>query len=291
MTERPQGIRSRIIAMEADLSPSERRVAEFFATQGPDTVLLSAAELGRMTRTSDATVIRTAKALGYTGLPELKLDLGGELMSSAHPARRLATRLALTKDTSETPLVERLAADAGERIGETERLFDEDALDAAAAAIEKAPAVMTFGVGLSRVIAEYQALRLGRVGKRVHFAKNMGFALADDLIQLREHDVIIVFNPGRDVREMTTIFERSSQVGATTIVVCASHAAPSASRADIVLIAPASAGGFTGETLTAGIIADVLVFALAQRAEQRATAVSEELTRLRRSLIGKRALS
>lgn len=288
---RGAGIRERIAEREASLSPTERRVAMFFAAQGPDTVLLSAVELGRLTRTSDATVIRTAKALGYTGLPELKLELGTELMNTAHPARRLATRLSVAKEEGGSRLMQRLAADAVDRLGEAERLFDEAAFDQAIAVIETAPTVMTFGLGLSRVVAEYQALRLGRIGKKAHFARNMGFALADDLIQLGEDDVIIVFNPGRELREMRAISERCREVGAISVLVTATSAATAPTWPDIVLTAPPSAGGLTGETLTATVVADLLVFTLAQHADKRATRVSEELTRLRKSLIGKRILS
>ena len=38
----------------------------------PVTMKLSAAELAGRTGTSDATVVRTVQALGFTGLPELK---------------------------------------------------------------------------------------------------------------------------------------------------------------------------------------------------------------------------
>ncbi|HRQ00632.1 MAG TPA: MurR/RpiR family transcriptional regulator [Terrimesophilobacter sp.] len=283
-----EGIRERIAQHEPSLSPTERRVAKFFATQGPDTVLLSAVELGRLTRTSDATVIRTAKALGYTGLPELKLELGAELMNTSHPARRLATRLTVAKEEGGTRLMQRLAADTVDRLSEAERIFDEAAFDKAIAAIENAATVMTFGVGLSRIVAEYQALRLGRIGKKVHFARNMGFALADDLIQLGEGDAIIIFSPGRDLREMRAIAERCREVGAVSILISAMLAASAPPWPDVVLTAPPSAGGFTGETLTATVLADLIVFTLAQHADRRATHVSEELTRLRKSLIGKR---
>src|SRR5690606_1514691 len=107
-----------------DLSPTERKVASFFSAHGADTVLLSAIEIGRRTRTSDATVIRTAKALGYSGLPELKLELGAELMDTTHPSRRLAMRLSAASESSADGLVTTMADEAVDRIRETQRLFD-----------------------------------------------------------------------------------------------------------------------------------------------------------------------
>src|SRR5207237_1469383 len=57
------------------LAPAERRVAELLLDLGPAATLLSAAALADQLGTSDATVVRTAKALGYSGLAELRRAL------------------------------------------------------------------------------------------------------------------------------------------------------------------------------------------------------------------------
>ena len=58
-----------------ELAPAERRVAELLLDLGPEATLLSAAALAEQLGTSDATVVRTAKALGYSGLAELRRAL------------------------------------------------------------------------------------------------------------------------------------------------------------------------------------------------------------------------
>src|SRR5207248_6932345 len=60
------------------LAPAERRVAELLVDLGPEATLLSAAALAEQLGTSDATVVRTAKALGYRGLAELRQVLVNE---------------------------------------------------------------------------------------------------------------------------------------------------------------------------------------------------------------------
>src|SRR5438552_6451280 len=57
------------------LAPAERRVADLLLDLGPEATLLSAAALAEQLGTSDATVVRTAKALGYSGLAELRRAL------------------------------------------------------------------------------------------------------------------------------------------------------------------------------------------------------------------------
>lgn len=278
-----QKVRERILEHEDHLSRTERRVAEYFAMNGPDTVFLSAVELAKRTKTSDATVIRTAKALGFTGLPELKLELGSELMNAAHPVRRLVTKLNLER----TELLEAAVSEAFDRIHETQRLFEQVEFDEAVEVLRRAEMVMTFGVGVSRTVAEYAAIRLGRLGKRVRYAGSMGFALADDLLQLREGDAVVVFNPGRFLPEMEATVEHCRALGVKTVHVSGAIPDPANPEMDIVLQAALSPGGLTGETLSESLVVDLLVLALGQELQEDAARLSERLGSLRRQLVPK----
>src|ERR1700704_6088477 len=76
------------IARSENLAPAERRGAEGLVDFRPEEALLSAAALAQRSGPSDATIVRTAKALGYRGLADLR--------------RAMATR------NAEPPLGERL---------------------------------------------------------------------------------------------------------------------------------------------------------------------------------------
>ena len=65
------GLEARLTRSER-IAPAERRVAERLIELGPEGALLSAAALAAQLGTSDATVVRTAKALGYGGLADLR---------------------------------------------------------------------------------------------------------------------------------------------------------------------------------------------------------------------------
>src|SRR5689334_16204858 len=65
----------RVAERGESLAPAERRVADLLLDLGPEATLLSAAALAEQLGTSDATVVRTAKALGYSGLAELRRAL------------------------------------------------------------------------------------------------------------------------------------------------------------------------------------------------------------------------
>src|SRR5919199_2655991 len=94
-----QGIVAR--ATSRDLSPKERAVADFYAEHQEEAAFLSAAEIAERLGTSDATVVRAVKALGYSGIPELRRELIDALRARATPAVRLGRSL---EDVGEDPL-------------------------------------------------------------------------------------------------------------------------------------------------------------------------------------------
>ena len=61
-------------------------MARFFQENREEVLIASAAALAEKTGTSDATVIRAAKALGFAGMTDLRRALAGELRQSVSPA-------------------------------------------------------------------------------------------------------------------------------------------------------------------------------------------------------------
>ena len=86
-------LEERIAAARASLSPAEDRVATFFAQHREEVMFLSAVEIAARLDMSDATVIRAAQSLGYTGLPALKAELREALRTRATPTLRLGRSL------------------------------------------------------------------------------------------------------------------------------------------------------------------------------------------------------
>jgi DNA-binding MurR/RpiR family transcriptional regulator len=75
------------------LSPAEVQAVQYFRENREEVMVASAAILASRIGTSDATVIRAAKALGYSGLDALRQDLAAELRRDLSPASRLARTL------------------------------------------------------------------------------------------------------------------------------------------------------------------------------------------------------
>ena len=90
----PALFRDRFAARFDTISPAERAVAQFFLNNREDVLVSSAAAIARQTGTSDATVVRTAKALGFQGLEDMRRALAQEIRQGISPAARMASTIA-----------------------------------------------------------------------------------------------------------------------------------------------------------------------------------------------------
>src|SRR5665213_2115183 len=83
----------RIAERLGQMSPAEQRVVRYFQRNREEVLIASAAALASHAKTSDATVVRATKALGFSGLEELRRTLASELRNSSSPAERLTRTL------------------------------------------------------------------------------------------------------------------------------------------------------------------------------------------------------
>ncbi|NEA40968.1 MurR/RpiR family transcriptional regulator [Streptomyces sp. SID11385] len=267
------------------LSASERAVAQYLTGAPPQRLLFaSAAQLGTASGTSNATVVRALQRLGYGGLPALKRDLAADFTAAVSPEERLKQRVAhVGKDLG--TIWDDVFDEAQERIEHARRLTEPTALRTAVAVLAEAREVLCYGVAASELAARHLALALGRIGHRARFVGATGFALADALLALGKGDAVVVFQPGRDLRELSVLVERARAVGARTVLVTDELGPAYADRVAAVLTAPHTPTGITAESLPALVVADTLLLALTTLDEERAVDTSHQLNQLREQLV------
>lgn len=272
----------RVAAVWDDLTKAERAVARFLAATSPETLVFATAEeLGRQTGTSDATVVRTAQRLGYSGLPELKR----EISFSALPTQtRLRRRLSdLGHDASLT--ISRVFDEAKERLDDARDGLSSADFESAVRLIAGAGDVIAFGWGASEIWGRYFALKLNRMGIRARFVGATGFSLADELLSLAKDTVVVVLAPGRLLPDLLVVIEHARAVGARRILFTESLGPRLATDFDVTLHTPTSATGITAEALTAVVVTDAILLATAGVHEERAIDTSHLLGRLRDDLV------
>ncbi|CAN7337206.1 MurR/RpiR family transcriptional regulator [Devosia sp. LjRoot3] len=225
---------ARLRSRATKLSPKLRKAAAFFDENRGDVLELSALEIGGLIGVSDATVVRAARALGFSGLTELKKAIAGTLGAAPTHVRNLQRALAsVDQDVDgaidlvldhEAQLIANLAE------GEARR-----AIPVAVDLLHKAQRVVVFGTGTSGLIAAYAVRMLARHGKPVLLLDATGFDLAEQMLTLREGDAVLMLFFGRAYPEVEVLMEEARNRGLPMVVVTESAEKPILKAASAVL--------------------------------------------------------
>ncbi|MDQ0472260.1 MurR/RpiR family transcriptional regulator [Labrys wisconsinensis] len=265
------GFAGRIAAAAHRLSPAERRVAHCLAERRDAVLLGSAAEIAALARTSDATVVRAVRALGFDGLAGLRQAMLAEITGAPTPAGRLAHTLEEAGGDSAQALRQVVAhheaslatlRDPGFEAGFT------GAIDILFAARRR----HIFGIGPSGAMADYAALQFSRIGCPSSALSVSGVALADRLLAVEAGDVVLAIAYAPLYREVEAVLERASGLGVPVVLVSDSLGPILAGRVAQVLPVPRGRAdhlALHGATL---VLIEAMIVGLAARDRDRALA-------------------
>jgi DNA-binding MurR/RpiR family transcriptional regulator len=268
------------------LAPAARRVIHFIDQNRAATLAASAIELAAQAETSDATVVRAAQALGFAGLGELKQALVTEL-GHATPADNMRRTLAEVGESTQQAIGAVLDAHA-----ESMEALRSDAsrgrIAAAAAVLRPAERIVVFGIGPSAAIAAYVSVMLRRSGRRSATLDRTGIMLADQLLDLRTGDVLLVLSYGRAYREVVALFGEAARLRLAIVLVTDNPDTRLARATDVVL---AGKRGRTDRVALHGatlVMLEALVLGLSAADASTAVSTLEHLNDLREAVGGQR---
>ncbi|MCY1666664.1 MurR/RpiR family transcriptional regulator [Rhizobium sp. SL86] len=276
---------SRFQQNRTQLSRSELIVAEHLIGMPLEVLIFrSAEEIALETGTSDATVIRTAKRLGFSGLPELKRICGRSLASTLPASKRLEQRLQAT-GSNIAKVARQMFSEAHEALKSSEELANGQDFDQAISLLEPADTVWCLGFGTAEVIAKHCAIGLSRAGIRTRSCGASGFTLANELIDLRSGDAIVLFHALRDTPELKMIVKKAQTAGIPLVLVSGVQLqAVYADRVSVTLRCVGVHSKLASWNLSAMVIADILCYGVAARNPARAVETKDRLTTLRRDV-------
>lgn len=184
------------------LSPSERRLAEFALDLPGDLAGYTASELATLAQVSNATVTRFVRRLGYASFDDARKHVRSE--------QRAGSPLAMA---ATTPATEAVADDlvGAQRqqslanIDATYRRLSSNEIAQIAAAILAARKVWVVGFRSSHPLAMYFRWQLLQIVPSAQVIPGAGETLGEHLAGIDADDVVIVFALRRRIRQMPAI--------------------------------------------------------------------------------------
>ncbi|WP_425423597.1 MurR/RpiR family transcriptional regulator [Streptomyces megasporus] len=275
----PAALAAKVRTMAPSMTRSMQRVAEAVAGDPAGCARLTVTGLAERTGTSEATVVRTSRLLGYPGYRDLRLALAGLAAQQASGAAPSVTADIAVDDPIED-VIAKLAHDERQTLADTAAGLDPGQVEAAVNAMAGARRIDVYGVGASALVAQDLVQKLLRIGLVAHAHADPHLAVTT-AVQLRSGDVAIaITHSGRtvDVLEpLRVAFDR----GATTVAITGRPDGEVAQYADHVLttstaresdLRPAAMSSRTSQLL----VVDCLFIGVAQRTyETAAPALSD----------------
>lgn len=228
-------IQSTIHSLMPSLAPAARRVAEVIVAD-PGVVLgLTISELATMCDTSEPSVVRFCRAIGFSGYVQLRLALATEIGRE----HSIGTE---GKKFGEDIRPEDSLADAVAKVRYTETMgieetlggLDLDVLGAVAEKINAAPHTLIYGVGAGAIVADDLRYKLFRIRRQATSFRDQHDALMGASLMGPE-DVAIAFSHSGRTRETLEFLRRAKASGATTLAVSNAVASPIVEEADFSL--------------------------------------------------------
>ncbi len=270
----------KILSSYDNLSKSQRKIADFIVSNLGEVVFTSVTELGEKLDVSDATIVRFAQALGYSGFPELKADLIKYYKIYLNPAERIKRYIG--EAGSEELTYEGITRKEIKYLEESINTINEKTFQDAVELICSTDNIYIFGTGSNEPLSSHLYYRLERFGLKVSLISVSGRNLFEKLLLLDKNDLMIAYafyKPSLDFKRLSAI---TSERGAKLILITDSMTPPMIKNANIILYAKRGPFGTFHSPLVPTAITNALIIAVANRLGDRAIEYLKKLTEMRK---------
>ncbi|WP_299535442.1 MurR/RpiR family transcriptional regulator [uncultured Streptomyces sp.] len=213
----PAALAAKVRTLAPSMTRSMQLVAEAVAGDPAGCAALTVTGLAERTGTSEATVVRTARLLGYPGYRDLRLALAG-LAAHQESGRAPVVTADISVDDPIADVVTKLALDEQQTLADTAAGLDTAQLAAVVAAAATARRIDVYGVGASSLVGQDLAQKLLRIGLIAHAHSDPHLAVTN-AVQLRAGDMAIAVTHSGSTSDVIEPLRVAFDHGATTVAI------------------------------------------------------------------------
>jgi DNA-binding MurR/RpiR family transcriptional regulator len=269
----------RIRGLLPSLSRAEQRVGQVVIDEAATASALTITELARRADTSETTVIRFCRAVGFSGYPELRLRLAteaGRADGGATGRETVGSDISPTDDLAQ--VVKTIAYADARAVEDTAAQLDLAVLEGVVDAIVAARRVDVYGVGASAFVANDLQQKLHRIGLVAFAWSDLHLALTSAAL-LGPGDVAIGISHTGTTKDTMEVFAEAGRRGATAVALTNFPKSPITRMADLVLTTAARETTFRSGAMASRLaqltVVDCVFVGVAQRIYPQARAALE----------------
>jgi DNA-binding MurR/RpiR family transcriptional regulator len=256
-----------IRALLPTLAPAEQRIADAVLADPAGAAGRTITALAQACRTSETTVIRFARAIGFQGYPELRLALAAVAGREGSDDGRVIGSDIGPHDTL-AQVVEKISFADARAVEETAAQLDLAVLGSVVDTLVAASRVDLYGVGASAFVAADFQQKLHRIG-RVAFAWADPHMALTSAALLGPGDVAVGISHTGATTDTVDALAEAGRRGATTVALTNFPRSPIAAVADLVLTTAARETTFRSGAMASRLaqltVVDCVFVGVAQR--------------------------
>ncbi len=275
-------ILERIRQQYPQLTRSQRRLADFLVGSYQSAAFMTAARFAEAVGVNEATVIRFAQRLGYSGFPAMIEEVQQIVHQDLMPGGRL-----MDEDTQDQCFHLALAGEA-ELLQRTMRQVPPDVVSATLDAILAAEHIVVVGQGRTSALAAYLGAMLGTLGLPAQSAELASLDLAGLLTDASETTTVIGVSLDENDERIARALTLAADHHARTVAITDSTISPAARAAELALTFSSAGGLATPSAAALVAVMDALVHCAARRDPERCEQRKEETVRAREYLLSGR---
>ncbi|MEB8374053.1 MurR/RpiR family transcriptional regulator [Mammaliicoccus sciuri] len=234
------------------LTKHEKRIAEYFIEHPEKTINLSAKELGKLTNTSAASVIRCTHKLEFKGFTDLKLAISRYL-----PQHEQSIYQEIKQDETVDSISKKLITRASHTLEMTEKNISSKHIEQVVDQLYDTDTIIVFGVGASSLVAQDLYQKFTRIGKQVIHSLDTHF-LARAIASHSDSCVLIGISNSGENHETLSLAKVARKYGVKIVGLTQSEQSTLAKASDIYLIHDASSEKSLRLAATSSLISQLM---------------------------------
>ena len=275
----------RLHELYESLTPSERRIADYFASNLDKLVDTSILEVAEACQTSKSAVVRLCKKSGYRGYKDFLNAVSADL---AVRSSRMEEPTDILPGSSISEICHIVTSNSIRSLENTLNVLDMDAMARAVEAISHAKRIDFYGVGSSGIIAQDAAFKFRRIGLNTFSSLDSHYQIIS-ASTLAADDVAIVFSYYGETRDIIDSMTAAHKSGATVISITKFGKSTIAASSDIALhVASAETLTRSGAMSSRMVILQIVDMLFTAVASQNYDSVRETLNRTAEAVRSKR---
>ncbi|WP_422446644.1 MurR/RpiR family transcriptional regulator [Thermoanaerobacterium sp. DL9XJH110] len=237
----------KIQAVMNDLKPSEKKIARYILKNPSEISDLSIAELSQKCGTSEASVVRFCRTLGYRGYQDLKIKISADITLKTKKIQGV-----VNADDDIDSIITKISKNNIQAIESTMDVIDRQELQKAVDAILEAKKIDIYGVGASAIVAQDAMHKFMRINKPCTAYTDTHMQLAS-AANLTKDDVAIGVSYSGQTVDTVDALKVAKNAGATTICITKFGRSPITEVSDIKLFVTSSEALFRSGAMASRI--------------------------------------